>query len=56
MDNLYALFRISGAAAVFFLMTSAASGFWGSALRKHMSPQSAMRLTGDSAWRGCYPA
>ncbi len=44
MDNLYALFRISGAAAVFFLMTAAASGFWGSALRKHMSPQSAMRL------------
>lgn len=44
MENLYALFRISGAAAVFFLLTAAASGFWGAGLRKFMSPQSAMKL------------
>jgi hypothetical protein len=44
MENLYALFRISGAAAVFFLLTAAASGFWGSALRKRMTPQSVMKL------------
>jgi hypothetical protein len=44
MENLYALFRISGAAAVFFLLTAAASGFWGSAVRKRLGPQGAMKL------------
>jgi hypothetical protein len=44
MENLVALFRISGAAAVFFLLTAAASGFWGAKLRKILSPQVAMKL------------
>lgn len=44
MENLYALFRISGAAAVFFLLTAAASGFWGSEVRKRLGPQGAMKL------------
>jgi len=44
MENLYALFRISGAAAVFFLLTAAASGFWGSAVRKRLGPQGTMKL------------
>ncbi len=44
MENLVALFRLSGAAAVFFLLTAAASGFWGARLRKAMSPQMVMKL------------
>jgi hypothetical protein len=31
MENLYALFRISGAAAVFFLLTAASERFLGAA-------------------------
>lgn len=44
MESLVALFRVSGAAAVFFLLTAAASGFWGSKLRGVMSPQAVMKL------------
>lgn len=44
MENLYFLFRVSGAAAVFFLVTAAATGFWGSKLRRVMSPQAVMKL------------
>ena len=44
MANFYALFRVSGAAAVFFLASAAASGFWGSAVRKRLGPQGAMKL------------
>lgn len=44
MDVMLTLFRLSGAAAIFFLVTAAASGFWGSKLRRVMSPQSVMKL------------
>lgn len=44
MESLVALFRVSGAAAVFFLLTAAASGFWGAKLRGLMSPQAVMKL------------
>ncbi len=44
MNSIFVLFRVSGAAAVFFLLTAAASGFWGSTLRRVLAPGRVLQL------------
>ncbi len=44
MENLVTIFRLSGAAAGFFLVAAAATGFWGARLRRVMSPKTVMTL------------
>ena len=44
MENLVTIFRLSGAAAGFFLITAAATGFWGARLRRVLNPKTVMTL------------
>ena len=44
MENLVTIFRLSGAAAGFFLITAAATGFWGARLRRVLNPKAVMTL------------
>ncbi len=44
MENLVTIFRLSGAAAGFFLVAAAATGFWGARLRRVLNPKAVMTL------------
>ena len=44
MENLVTIFRLSGAAAGFFLVAAATTGFWGARLRRVLNPKTVMTL------------